>query len=125
VPLKYPPGKEWMRGLYRNRPCSSFRLPDILPYDSIILSDTDIIFLRNIAQLWLEMPKFNGSAVVSMVPRNFPRPNLGLRPFQIKTGVKAGLMLMNLTRMRNIQWTQKVIEGSLPYLSQIQDGEAE
>jgi len=70
VELKYPAGTEWMRGLYQNHPCSSFRLflPDVLPYDSVILSDTDVIYLRDITELWAELSKFKPSTVASLTP---------------------------------------------------------
>jgi len=112
VPLKYPPGSEYLRNVYR--PCSSFGLflPDVLPYDSVITTDTDVIFLRNIHHLWKELSKLNSSALIGVSKRDYPPKGI---PYYGKNGINPGVMLMNLTRMRNAGWTQKVVAMSKPY----------
>jgi len=119
VAATYPAGAEWMRGLYRHRPCSSIRLflPDILPhYDSVIFSDTDVIYLQSIQQLWSKLKHFNPSALVGLVTRPVNHGGIFM-PCYGQTGISTGVMLANLTRMRTTKWTQQVLSVSQPYFA--------
>jgi len=120
VPVRYPPGRKWMRELYR--PCDSFGifLPDLLPYDSIIYTDTDILFLQNIHHLWSEFSKFNSSTLVRAALRILP--SSGKFPAYHKLGINSGVMLMNLTKMREKHLMQKVVAISMPYLPELDFG---
>lgn len=145
VSLKYPTGKEtyrwrfkkrgkvfligscllnlgtsWMRRLFR--PCATLRLflPDLLDYDSIIYLDTDIIFLRNIESLWSEFDNFRELTLGAMGPCLFHYgTSRNSVPYYGSSGLNAGVMLMNLSRMRNTQWTRKIRTIGTQYRSQI------
>ncbi|CAG7720869.1 unnamed protein product [Allacma fusca] len=122
VPVSYPPGTQWMRKLFR--PCATLRLflADLLPqHDSVIYLDTDIIFLRNIQDLWDEFNKFRSSmALAAMAPcLNHYQSSANHVPFYGKTGLNAGVMLMNLTRIRSSGWTGKILEVTSEFKSKI------
>ena len=67
------------------------------------------------------MSKFNSSALAGALIRL-----VSLRFVEIPvihhTGLGAGVMLMNLTRMRERRWTQNVVAKSMPFLHQIKFG---
>jgi len=89
-----------MRNLYL--PCASLRLliPDILRnHETVIYLDTDIIVMESIQELWKEFGSFFSQTLIAGTSL-FGEED---RDRQINSGV----MLMNLTRMRQIQWTQK------------------
>jgi len=128
VNLEYPASLNWMRNTSRNRPCTTFRLflPDFLPqYDAVILCDTDLIFLRSLTDLWAEMSDFTTSALAGLVPHLYYSPKPRLVPYYKHLGFTTGVMLLNLTRMRLSNWTQKVLLVSEPYLAKIEAGLAE
>ena len=110
-PVTYPPGTSWMKTMFR--PCATLRLflPDILPrsYKALIYLDTDIIFLRDIRELWKEFEEFTDETIAAMSPCLF---HYGTRankiPYYGISGLNAGIMLMNLTRMRETLWTKKI-----------------
>jgi len=75
--------------------------------DLIIYADTDIVFLRSVQHLWADFNKFKNETVAAMVPqlyRNKVKKINGYNPH----AYNAGLILMNLTRMRTIDWTQRL-----------------
>jgi len=88
---------EWMQNLFA--PCATLRLflPEILiNYKSLVYLDTDIILLRSIQELWKEFDSFSKTALIGMSPTN-----------QLND-TNTGVILMNLTRMREAEWTQKI-----------------
>jgi UDP-xylose:glucoside alpha-1,3-xylosyltransferase len=99
-----------MRKLFR--PCATLRLflPDLLPdLTSVIYLDTDIIFLESLSKLWAEFNNFRSVTLSALAPCLFhygtPR---NLVPYYGESGLNAGLMLMNLSRMRESRWTNKI-----------------
>jgi len=121
VPLKYPPGRKWMRDLHRSGSTFGIFLPDILPYDSVIYTDTDVLFLRSIRDLWSEMSKLGPSALASAAIRTMPLWAIDF-PCVHEQGIGAGVMLMNLTRMRERRWSQKVVTKTVPHVGKIKFG---
>ncbi|CAL4164409.1 unnamed protein product, partial [Meganyctiphanes norvegica] len=97
----YPPGAEkgW-------RPCATLRLyfPDIFPeLDAAIYLDTDMIFLRSPEDLWNEFSHFNDMQIAAMGPSNHWKTiNQYKIPYYPPGGINSGLILMNMTRMRQI-----------------------
>ncbi|KAM8907940.1 glucoside xylosyltransferase 1-like [Spinachia spinachia] len=98
---------EWKR-LFK--PCASQRLflPLILKdVDSAVYVDSDILFLQPVDRLWAFLSQFNSSQLAAMAPEHEePRiawyNRFARHPFYGRTGINSGVMLMNMTRMRNV-----------------------
>ncbi|CAN7988136.1 unnamed protein product, partial [Ixodes hexagonus] len=97
-------------------PCSTQRLffPDMLPKEEAVLYlDADIILLRPVEELWAVFGLMNQNHLIAQsyeiedLATN-PYLNYGSVPFPKPYGVNAGVMPMNLTRMRNFGWVAKV-----------------
>lgn len=96
------------------KPCGSFRLfvPIILKSitDAAIYSDSDVVYIKPIDELWSHLQKMDENHVVAISPTsgnlfNVQRENVNFitdskGSFQINSGV----MLMNFTRMLNADW---------------------
>ncbi|KAM4748346.1 glucoside xylosyltransferase 1 [Rhinophrynus dorsalis] len=106
-PITFPSenAAEW-RKLFK--PCASQRLflPLILKeVDSLLYVDTDILFLRAVDDIWSFLNHFNATQIAAMAPEH-EEPRIGWynrfarHPYYGKTGVNSGVMLMNMTRMR-------------------------
>lgn len=110
-PVRFPEpdAKKW-QSLFK--PCASQRLflPSMLPEeDAVIYVDADVLFLRPIEELWRLFGSMNSSQLAALAPesedyatnwyRRFAR-----HPFYQPLGVNSGVMLMNLTRMREFRW---------------------
>ncbi|MEQ2167946.1 hypothetical protein GOODEAATRI_009268 [Goodea atripinnis] len=67
--------------------------------------NTDILFLRPVEDLWGLLSQFNASQLAAMAPEH-EEPRIGWynrfarHPYYGKTGVNSGVMLMNMTRIR-------------------------
>nr|XP_040019163.1 glucoside xylosyltransferase 1-like isoform X1 [Gasterosteus aculeatus aculeatus] len=106
-PITFPAenAKEWKK-LFK--PCASQRLflPLILKeVDSLLYVDTDIIFLQPVEEIWALLSQFNSSHIAAMAPEH-EEPRIGWynrfarHPYYGKTGINSGVMLMNMTRLR-------------------------
>jgi len=105
----YPEEREEMRSMFRV--CATERLfvPDIFPdMDRAIYIDTDLIFMRPPEDLWSFFDSFSPVHVAAMAPCMYhygsPRNKV---PFYGETGLNAGIMHMDLDRMRAMPdgWT--------------------
>ncbi|XP_061629732.1 glucoside xylosyltransferase 1-like isoform X2 [Phyllopteryx taeniolatus] len=106
-PITFPSGNEneWKK-LFK--PCASQRLflPLILKeVDSLLYVDTDILFLQPVEDIWVFFSQFNASQLAAMAPEH-EEPRIGWynrfarHPYYGTTGVNSGVMLMNMTRLR-------------------------
>ncbi|XP_034542003.1 glucoside xylosyltransferase 1-like isoform X2 [Notolabrus celidotus] len=106
-PITFPEenAKEWKK-LFK--PCASQRLflPLILKdLDSLLYVDTDILFLQPVEDIWALLSQFNSSQLAAMAPEH-EESRIGWynrfarHPYYGKTGVNSGVMLMNMTRLR-------------------------
>ncbi|XP_039988459.1 glucoside xylosyltransferase 1-like isoform X3 [Xiphias gladius] len=106
-PITFPKEnvKEWKK-LFK--PCASQRLflPLILKdVDSLLYVDTDILFLQSVEDIWTLLSQFNSSHLAAMAPEH-EEPRIGWynrfarHPYYGKTGINSGVMLMNMTRLR-------------------------
>ncbi|KAH8042807.1 hypothetical protein HPB51_025859 [Rhipicephalus microplus] len=85
-------------------------LPDV---DAVIYVDADVLFLSPIEELWKYFATMNSSHLAALAPesedyatnwyRRFAR-----HPFYQPLGVNSGVMLMNLTRMREFGWEKRL-----------------
>ncbi|XP_063783389.1 glucoside xylosyltransferase 1 isoform X3 [Pseudophryne corroboree] len=119
-PISFPMenAAEW-RKLFK--PCASQRLflPLILKdVDSLLYVDTDILFLRPVDDIWSFLGQFNSSQIAAMAPEH-EEPRIGWynrfarHPFYGKTGINSGVMLMNMTRIRNKRFKNDMTPVSL------------
>ncbi|XP_043492136.1 uncharacterized protein LOC122517681 [Polistes fuscatus] len=99
------------------KPCAAQRLflPTVLNNtDAVLYMDTDTLFLAPPEKIWDEFKKMNSSQLAALSPEH-EDPNTGWynrfakHPYYGKLGVNSGVMLMNLTRMREFRWTNYVV----------------
>ncbi|KAJ8688260.1 hypothetical protein QAD02_024055 [Eretmocerus hayati] len=99
------------------KPCAAQRLflPNVLnDTDAILYVDTDTLFLAPPELVWDKFKEMNKTQFAALSPES-EDPNTGWynrfakHPFYGKLGVNSGVMLMNLTRMREFRWMQYVI----------------
>lgn len=106
-PIMFPKEneKEWKK-LFK--PCASQRLflPLILKdVDSLLYVDTDILFLRPVEDIWALLSQFDANHLAAMAPEH-EEPRIGWynrfarHPYHGRTGINSGVMLMNMTRLR-------------------------
>ncbi|XP_058502134.1 glucoside xylosyltransferase 1-like isoform X2 [Solea solea] len=73
--------------------------------DSLLYVDTDILFLNPVEDMWALLSQFNSSQLAAMAPEH-EEPRIGWynrfarHPYYGKTGINSGVMLMNMTRLR-------------------------
>ncbi|KAJ3596845.1 hypothetical protein NHX12_003245 [Muraenolepis orangiensis] len=107
-PITFPSDHalEWKK-LFK--PCASQRLflPLILKaVDSVLYVDTDVLFLRPVDDLWALLSRFDAGQLAAMAPEH-EEPRIGWynrfarHPYYGVTGVNSGVMLMNMTRIRD------------------------
>lgn len=106
--------EEWKK-LFK--PCAAQRLflPSLLKdVDSILYVDTDVLFLRPLEHLWYYFSQMNSSHMAAMTPEHEDFATgwynrFARHPYFKPLGVNSGVMLMNLTRMRDFNWQSHVI----------------
>ncbi|XP_053150647.1 glucoside xylosyltransferase 2 isoform X2 [Hemicordylus capensis] len=112
--------QEWKK-LFK--PCAAQRLflPMILKdVDSLLYVDTDVLFLRPIDDIWSFLRVFNSTQLAAMAPEH-EIPKIGWysrfarHPYYGTAGVNSGVMLMNLTRIRNTLFKNSMIPTGLTW----------
>ncbi|XP_059473831.1 glucoside xylosyltransferase 1 [Neocloeon triangulifer] len=106
--------EEWRR-LFK--PCASQRLflPNLLQdLDALLYVDTDTLFLTPLERIWQHLHHFNSSQMAALTPEHEDRATgwynrFARHPYYGPLGVNSGVMLMNLTRMRNFGWIDYVM----------------
>ncbi|XP_059505903.1 glucoside xylosyltransferase 2 isoform X2 [Stegostoma tigrinum] len=86
--------------------------------DSLLYVDTDVLFLRPIDDAWHFLNLFNSTQLAAMAPEHeIPRigwySRFARHPYYGAAGVNSGVMLMNLTRIRNQLFKNSVIPTGL------------
>ncbi len=102
------------------RPCASQRLflPKLLgDVDALIYVDTDVLFMRPLDDIWEYFSLFNSTQLAALSPEHEPKGSragwynrFARHPFYGELGLNSGVMLMNLTRMREVGWVDKMVE---------------
>ncbi|CAG0885232.1 unnamed protein product [Darwinula stevensoni] len=127
----YPPmfpGDDWANMF---APCSSQRLffPSILPFDAVLYVDTDVIFMSSVEEIWSHFKAMNSSqflgASLELEEHSFGHYGSGASqiPFYGPSGLNAGVLLMNLTRMRSFDWGRQIMTLHSKYQSQYHFGD--
>ncbi len=96
--------------------------------DSVLYVDTDILFMRPLEKIWHFFKEFNSTQLAAMTPEheiaNIGWYNrFGRHPYYGLTGLNSGVMLMNLTRMRAFDWTNKIVPLYREYKTKITWGD--
>ncbi|XP_029837193.3 glucoside xylosyltransferase 1-like [Ixodes scapularis] len=126
------PKKDFDKWKHFFAPCSSQRLflPDmLLNEDAVLYVDADTLFLGPVEDLWDVFDKMNKSQMVALsYEAEDPTTNWyqqhAKHPYVPPFGVNAGVMPMNLTRMREFDWVShmeallKEYEGRIPWVDQ-------
>lgn len=116
-PITFPEGSDAAMWKKLFKPCAAQRLflPSVLnETDAVLYVDTDTLFLAPPEIIWDEFKKMNSSQLAALSPEH-EDPSTGWynrfakHPYYGKLGVNSGVMLMNLTRMREFRWIEYVI----------------
>lgn len=103
--------------MFRNRQLTqlAFNLQAIIKnVDSVLYVDTDTLFLSPVRDTWQFFEKFNETQIAALSPEHEDR-NVGWynrfarHPYYGPLGVNSGVMLMNLTRMRQFRWNDYML----------------
>lgn len=127
-PVWYPNNEWW--GMFE--PCATQRLflPSMLPNeDAVLYLDTDVVFLHPVEDFWRMFAAMNGWQMAGMAPEtesyaNNWYLNNATHPFVRPFALNAGLLMMNLTRMRAFGLERRVVqlkrefEGRIPWADQ-------
>ena len=116
-PISYPgvEDPEKWRGLFK--PCASERL--FYPYliettDRVLYVDTDILFLRPIDDLWSLFDQLKPEQLAALAPEgevaelNWYK-RFAQHPYVQPLGVNSGVMLMDLAKMREARWRERML----------------
>ncbi|XP_076317285.1 glucoside xylosyltransferase 2-like [Tachypleus tridentatus] len=100
------------------RPCSTLKLflPDLLTeLDAVLVLDTDVLFLRSPKGFWAHLYQMRPFQLMGLSEET-PSATLGWYPNHVSAfkiyedkGVNGGIWLMNLTRLRQHNFTREVL----------------
>uniref|UniRef100_A0A182Q7K0 UDP-D-xylose:beta-D-glucoside alpha-1,3-D-xylosyltransferase n=1 Tax=Anopheles farauti TaxID=69004 RepID=A0A182Q7K0_9DIPT len=82
--------------------------------DAVLYVDSDTVFLSPVQEIWAMFQSFNASQFAGMAPEH-EDTNAGWynrfarHPYYGELGVNSGVMLMNLTRMREFHWEDHIL----------------
>ena len=105
VTISYPSGLEEMVNMFRICATARLFIDKMLPnVDSGIFLDSDIVLMDNIKNLWNNFNKFTSAQVMGMAATENVYSRVEYIPYFGPPGVglNAGVILMNLTRMREM-----------------------
>lgn len=124
-PISYPgvTDPESWRKLFK--PCASQRL--FYPYliegtDRVLYVDTDILFLRPVDDLWSFFGELAPEQIAALAPEG-ENPDLNWykrfaqHPYVQPLGVNSGVMLMDLEKMREARWRERMLAYREQYKS--------
>ncbi|XP_069986780.1 glucoside xylosyltransferase 1 isoform X1 [Penaeus vannamei] len=116
-PVWYPPGRPDLQDV--RWPCSTAKLFQAYQFqdlDAVIYIDTDVLFLVPPENLWQEFSKFDSVQVMALAAEAsadpWDPPRHDQEPRHTPHGLNTGVMLMNLTRMRQFPgrgWIGEVV----------------
>ncbi|XP_028400441.1 glucoside xylosyltransferase 1-like isoform X2 [Dendronephthya gigantea] len=115
--LSYPPGENIATWKNLFKTCASQRLflMDFIKRDKVLYLDTDTLLLSPVEKIWHHFSKFNKTQLAAMT-REGELASLNWyhrfarHPFYGKLGLNSGVMLMDLRKLRDLKFTQNIIE---------------
>ena len=115
---------------YKQCACQTLFLANILvDVDSVIFVKPDILFLDAPEKLWRVFGKFNTSHIAGAGVEcgedgiNCQYTNILPYPYLKPHGLSSNIMLMNLTRMRNLKWQATLIDIYSRHKNQLNYGD--
>ncbi|CAG0893168.1 unnamed protein product [Darwinula stevensoni] len=114
IPWKYRP---WHDAFHE--PCTWQRLylPEILPHDSLILYvDVDLLFFEGIEDVWQVFSQLGPKQAIGITMEHeelsknsiYQTSENGHVPHYGKTGIQAGIFVMDLKKMRSWGWKEEI-----------------
>lgn len=109
-------------------PCATERLflPSLLlseNIDSVLYVDSDTLFLSPPYDTFQMLHQFNSTQISGIAQNSQSNksyyPKMAPHPFYGLYGLNSGVILMNLTRMREIEWEKKVVSIFKQYKSNL------
>ena len=82
--------------------------------DSLLYVDTDVLFINELETIWSHFKLFNSTHLAALAPEH-EEANMGWynrfarHPYYGRLGLNSGVMLMNLTRMREFKFVKKIL----------------
>ena len=81
--------------------------------DAMLYVDADAYFLDDVAELWDELKKFNQKQILALAPDYYSKQTFSQKPernipYIAPNGTNAGVILMNLTRIREFKMYEKL-----------------
>ena len=114
--LSFPRGQDWKKWKKLFKTCASQRLflPDFVKRDRLIYLDTDTLVLSPIEKLWHHFSKFNKTLLAAMAKEGEVASlnwyhRFARHPFYGELGLNSGVMLMDLKKLRELDFTRKII----------------
>ena len=96
--------------------------------DSMLYLDSDILLFNDVAELWSELERFNEKQIIAFAPDFYSKEEVIGRPpakipFYGKLGFNSGVMLMNLTRLREFKMHEKMVPIHQKYHTGVVNGD--
>ncbi|KAJ8050729.1 Glucoside xylosyltransferase 2 [Holothuria leucospilota] len=116
-PITYPSDedqREW-KAIFKSCATQRIFIPELLPKtDTVLYVDTDILFIRPIENIWQYITSFSSKQFAGMSPVHENPANgwynrNASQPYYGELGLNSGVMLLNLTRMRDFKWSKRLV----------------
>ncbi|KAH9502133.1 Glucoside xylosyltransferase 2, partial [Dermatophagoides farinae] len=116
-PIEYPNMNDGEVRIWRSlfKQCASQRLflPALIDYDSVIYIDTDVLVFTSVHEIWSFFDRMNQTqmAAATYESEDFSSNwyhRFARHPYYPPYGLNSGVMLMNLTRMRQFGWLERL-----------------
>ncbi|KAK7103400.1 glucoside xylosyltransferase 2-like isoform X1 [Littorina saxatilis] len=114
-PDTYPDMQNWK---HKFAPCASQRLlfPSLLrDVDALVYVDADAVLLSPLDKMWNYFSRFNSTQMLALVPEH-EDPTVSWYhqsskiPYFGPFGLNSGVILMNLTRLRQVNWSSTLVQ---------------
>ncbi|KZS12666.1 putative Glucoside xylosyltransferase 1 [Daphnia magna] len=129
-PISFPgDGHDDWKALFKLCSAERLFLPSLLKeVDSVLYMDVDTVFLSSPLHVWQHLGKMSETQMVALAPDEQDYadgwyPASANHPYHGKFGVNAGVMLMNLTKMRHFGWEKYVVRLFEQYKHRIMWGD--
>ncbi|KAJ8050720.1 Glucoside xylosyltransferase 2 [Holothuria leucospilota] len=130
-PITYPSGEDQREWKGISKPCSTQRIfiPELLPMvDTVLYVETDTLFINPVEDIWQYLTRFNSTQFAGLSPAH-ENPADGWynrnarQPYYGKLGLDSGVMLLNLTKMREFKWSKRLVPIYKQYKDKIERGD--
>ncbi|OTF79127.1 glycosyltransferase-like protein [Euroglyphus maynei] len=115
--IEYPNMNDGEARVWRSlfKQCASQRLflPALIDHDSVVYLDTDVLLFTSVGEIWSFFDRMNQTQLAAATfeseeySTNWYR-RFARHPYYLPYGLNSGVMLMNLTRMRQFGWMDRM-----------------